>query len=207
MHLPDNTGNNPNMYPEGEFNTYSVRSNVLNNLLDTLAKDPSTVAIRDNIWELITANARNSSKKITDFQKAREAEATNTVTESKVDTTRITRAELKEMIKEAINEELARGACRITEAQKPQEAIDKLLATHLYKNKAFETACFTGDATKIMQIVDGTMEEKGLQTAGAKKLRNTIFMKTRGNAEISTGVGAFVAKILSVLIPPMRLTV
>ena len=109
---PNNDGGRPDMYPEGKFNAYSIRSNVLNNLLDSLVKDSSTETIRDNIWELITANARESSKNIIDFQKAREAEAAaaqsvGTVEEAKSNATRITKAELKEMIKEALREALA----------------------------------------------------------------------------------------------------
>ena len=111
---PDYDDGVPDLYPQGDFNAYSVRSNVLENLLDTLAKDPSTVAIRDNIWELIVANARSSSNKIVDFQKgleartnaAKEAEA-EAVEEAKSNTVRLTKAELKEMIKEALREELA----------------------------------------------------------------------------------------------------
>ena len=54
-----------------------------------------------------TANARSSSNKIVDFQKAREAEATSKISESAGNTIKLTKSELKEMIKEALREELA----------------------------------------------------------------------------------------------------
>ena len=105
---PDNDGGMSNIYPLGKFNTYTVRSNVLNNLLDNIAKDESTKEIRDHIWELITANAEDTSKKMAAFNRAKEAEAKSAapVEEAKA-AARISKAELKEMIKEALREELA----------------------------------------------------------------------------------------------------
>jgi hypothetical protein len=99
----------------------------------------------------------------------------------------ITKLELKNLIREALREELSKKP--LQEAPKSQEVIDQLLASKLYENKDFEQACFAGDAIKIMQIIDRTMEEYNLYTTGARKLRNKIFYMTRGNAKVSSGTG------------------
>ena len=104
-------------------------------------------------------------------------------------------SELKQIIKEAFREELNRDAALIeATAALPRAVIDQLLASKLYYNKDFETACFTGDGAAIMQIIDDTMEEENLYTAGAKKLRDNIFVKIRGNKRIPVNVGISIFK-------------
>lgn len=95
------------------------------------------------------------------------------------------KSELRSIIREMLREELATGNY-LTEGIAPE---DSLLATHICKNPDFETACMTGDATKIMAIIDSEMEAKNLYTAGAKKLRNDVFRMTRGNAKVPTKIG------------------
>ena len=51
---------------------------------------------------------------------------------------------------------------------------DKLLATHISNNPEFETACLTGNADKIIAIVNQEMEEHKLCTDGANKLKSDI---------------------------------
>lgn len=52
---------------------------------------------------------------------------------------------------------------------------NRLLATHISDNAEFEQACLSGDAKKIMAIVQSEMEKNNLYTNGAKKLRDDIF--------------------------------
>lgn len=102
-----NTGDNPNLYPEGEWNTRTVRIDILHNLLDTLSVEPSTKVVRDNIWELITDTAKESQKKVKAFYDARAAETNSAKSAGDVEEAyQITKAELKEMIKAALREEL-----------------------------------------------------------------------------------------------------
>ena len=51
---------------------------------------------------------------------------------------------------------------------------DRLLATHISNNPDFEAACLTGDADKIIQIVNLEMEKNELYTKGATKLKSDI---------------------------------
>ena len=110
-YAPDNDGGKPNLYPEGEWNIRTIRIDILHNLLDTLAVEPGTKAVRDNIWELIVDTAKESKKKVAAFydEKRAEADSANSIdtVEEANAATNITKAELKEMIKEALREELA----------------------------------------------------------------------------------------------------
>jgi hypothetical protein len=54
------------------------------------------------------------------------------------------------------------------------KAENHLLATHISNNPEFEAACLAGDANKILTIVDHEMEEHGLFTKGANKLKSDI---------------------------------
>ena len=51
---------------------------------------------------------------------------------------------------------------------------DHLLATHISNNPEFEAACLTGNADKIIAIVNREMEEHKLHTKGANKLKADI---------------------------------
>jgi hypothetical protein len=51
---------------------------------------------------------------------------------------------------------------------------DQLLATHISNNPDFEAACLTGDADKIIQIVNTEMEKNNLHTKGSNKLKSDI---------------------------------
>lgn len=66
---------------------------------------------------------------------------------------------------------------------------DKLLATHVSENQEFEIACLTGDATKIMCIIDFEIEKHDLHTKGAKKLHDDVFRMTRGQSKVSAKIG------------------
>lgn len=66
---------------------------------------------------------------------------------------------------------------------------DRLLATYISNNKEFETACMTGNAERILYIVNYEMEHNNLYTNGAKKLKNDIFRLTKGQATITSKVG------------------
>ena len=105
---PDRYTKNSNdgLYPEGEWNIRELRIDIMHNLLDTLPIEPSTKVVRDNIWDLIVDTAKESQKKVVAFYDEKEAEVDNTSTEDYVEEFKITKAELKEMIKEALREEL-----------------------------------------------------------------------------------------------------
>lgn len=66
---------------------------------------------------------------------------------------------------------------------------DRLLATHISDNKEFESACLSGDATKIMFIVNSEMEKHDLHTKGSEKLKKDILNKIKGQSKISLAVG------------------
>lgn len=51
---------------------------------------------------------------------------------------------------------------------------DQLLATHISNNPDFEAACLTGDADKIIQIVNTEMAKNNLHTKGSNKLKSDI---------------------------------
>lgn len=51
---------------------------------------------------------------------------------------------------------------------------DQLLATHISDNPEFEIACLTGDAEKIIAIINQEMEEHKLYTKGANKLKTDV---------------------------------
>ena len=100
------------------------------------------------------------------------------------------KSELRTMVQDVLKEELAKPEATPVKESNRFGADPDLLATHILNDPDFEAACYAGDATKIMQIIDTVIERDGLQTAGAKKLRNEIFLMTKGNAHIAVGVGA-----------------
>ena len=95
------------------------------------------------------------------------------------------KSELRAIIKEMLREELSTTMV-LTEGVAPAE---ELIATHVCNNPEFETACMTGDATKIMSIIDHEMEVNNMYTPGAKKFRNDVFYMTRGNARVPKKIG------------------
>lgn len=105
----------------------------------------------------------------------------------------MTKTELKQFIKECLQEELAKTK-QLTEAPLAAAAIDNLLATKIEEHPDFENACMTGDAAAIMQIVDSIMAEENLYSPGAKTLRNNIFRKTKGKPRIPVSIGADILK-------------
>lgn len=66
---------------------------------------------------------------------------------------------------------------------------NKLLATHIADNPDFEQACLSGDAEKIMYIVDYEMQHNNLYTKGSQKLKNDIFRLTKGQLKVSKKIG------------------
>ena len=98
----------------------------------------------------------------------------------------MTKTELREMIRECVKEELNKSTC-LTEARVAPE--ESLLATHVVKNPSFEAACLTGDASKIMDIVEFEMKSNNLHTKGAQKLHDDIFEKTKGLTKIPGKIG------------------
>ena len=66
---------------------------------------------------------------------------------------------------------------------------DRLLAAHIADNLEFTDACATGDAEKIMYIVNYEMEKNNLHTKGSKKLISDIFKMTQGQSKIPASVG------------------
>jgi hypothetical protein len=95
------------------------------------------------------------------------------------------KSELRSLIREMLREELTTGNY-LTEGVAPA---DSLIATHICKNPEFEKACMTGDAAKIMSIIDSEMEANNLYTPGSKKLRNDVLKMTRGNEKIPVRIG------------------
>jgi hypothetical protein len=70
-----------------------------------------------------------------------------------------------------------------------QKIENSLLATHISENAEFEQACLSGDATKIMYIVNSEMDKNDLHTKGSKKLQDDIFRMTKGQSRISSSTG------------------
>lgn len=97
----------------------------------------------------------------------------------------MTKSELRSIIKEVLKEELLKGSY-LTEAVTTD---DKLLATYVVKNPEFESACMSGDAVKIMSIIDQAMQDNNMMTKGARKLRDDVFVMTRGNARVPAKIG------------------
>lgn len=95
------------------------------------------------------------------------------------------KSELRTLIREMLREELTTGNY-LVEGIAPA---DSLIATHVCKDPEFEEACMTGNATKIMTIIDNAMEDNNLYTPGAKKLRNDVFRMTRGNDRVPSKIG------------------
>ena len=70
-----------------------------------------------------------------------------------------------------------------------QKIENDLLATHISENADFEQACLTGDATKIVSIINYEMEKHDLHTKGAEKLKKDILNKIKGQSKISLNAG------------------
>lgn len=66
---------------------------------------------------------------------------------------------------------------------------DRLLATHISNNADFEQACVSGNAKRIMEIVNSEMAKNNLHTKGSEKLKADIFRMTRGQQQVSSDVG------------------
>lgn len=99
------------------------------------------------------------------------------------------KSELRALLQEMLREELATGNYLtegLNEAHAPEQS---LLATHVTDCPDFEEACMTGDATRIMAIIDETMQLEGMMTPGAKKLRNDVFNMTKGSARVPRKIG------------------
>ena len=69
------------------------------------------------------------------------------------------------------------------------EIEDKLLATHVSNNSEFAAACLSGDAEKIIEIVNLEMIRNHLYTKGSVKLKNDILKMTQGKSQITTYLG------------------
>lgn len=67
---------------------------------------------------------------------------------------------------------------------------DRLLATHVADNPDFENACLTGNAKKIMYIVDEEIRKNRLYTKGANKLREDVFKMTQGKDKVPAYIGS-----------------
>jgi hypothetical protein len=98
----------------------------------------------------------------------------------------MTKSELKSLVRELLHEELCRMSLTEAVAVAPAE---ELLATHIVADPEFESACLSGNAFKILEIVDRTMEDKDMYTPGAKKLRNDIARMTKGYPKVPSKIG------------------
>lgn len=99
------------------------------------------------------------------------------------------KSELRSLIREMLREELLTCNYLTESLDEAATPADRLLATHVCKHPDFESACLTGDATRILAIVDETMEAKNMYTPGAKKLRNDIARFTMGQAKVPAKIG------------------
>ena len=66
---------------------------------------------------------------------------------------------------------------------------DRLLATHVSSNAEFETACLSGDGSKIMNIVETEMKKHNLFTKGSEKLKNDILTMLQGKEKVPAWIG------------------
>ena len=97
----------------------------------------------------------------------------------------MTKSELRSIIREMLREELTTGSY-LTEGVAPA---DSLIATHVCNNPEFEAACMTGNAAKIMAIIDHEMEANNMYTPGSKKFRSDVLRMTRGAAKVPAKIG------------------
>jgi hypothetical protein len=95
----------------------------------------------------------------------------------------MTKSELREMIRECIQEELANSDKALTEARAVPD--EKLLAYHLMTHPDFQSVCETGDIHAIIDFVDETIAASGLNTKGSQDLRTKILSKARGGDYVS----------------------
>ena len=69
------------------------------------------------------------------------------------------------------------------------EIKDRLLATHVVNNEDFTSACYAGDGTQIMAIVEAEMQKNKLFTPGSEKLKADIQRMLQGRAIVPISVG------------------
>ena len=70
-----------------------------------------------------------------------------------------------------------------------QKVENRLLATHIAQNPDFESACYTGDSTKILEIIDAEMTRNNLFTKGSQKLKADIVKMLQGRPKVSRYTG------------------
>ena len=97
----------------------------------------------------------------------------------------MTKSELRSIIREMLVEELVTGNYLLTESVN----VDRLIAKHVCDHPEFESACMTGDATKIMSIIDSEMKKNDLYTPGAQKFRDDVMRMTRGRGKVPAKIG------------------
>lgn len=97
----------------------------------------------------------------------------------------MTKGELRKMIQEVLYEELRTGTY-LTEAVAPAE---DLIATHVVEHPEFESACFSGDVAKVLEIFDSEVKKNNLDTPGSQKLRKEILYDARGKMKVPAKVG------------------
>jgi hypothetical protein len=99
------------------------------------------------------------------------------------------KSELRSLLREMLREELLTGRY-LTEGLTITEApANNLLATHVCTHPDFESACMSGDAVRILSIIDEVMEAKNMYTPGAKKLRNDVANMTMGKPKVPAKIG------------------
>ena len=69
------------------------------------------------------------------------------------------------------------------------EIQDQLLATHVVNNEDFTSACYAGNGTQIMAIVEAEMKKHNLFTKGSEKLKADILRMLQGKEHVSETVG------------------
>ena len=95
----------------------------------------------------------------------------------------LTKNELREMIREALREELNANN-KLTEArQVPEESV---LANHVGEDPDFEAVCLAGDAQGIMALIEEKMDALNMHTPGATKFHDTIKGMIGGKARLSS---------------------
>lgn len=79
---------------------------------------------------------------------------------------------------------------QVTKQNLGVEIENSLLATHITNNEDFEAACLTGNAEKIMNIVNSEMEKNNLHTKGSNKLRADIIKMLQGKSTVPANIGS-----------------
>lgn len=70
-----------------------------------------------------------------------------------------------------------------------QKVENRLLATHIAQNPDFESACYSGNSIKILEIIDTEMERNNLFTKGSQKLKADIVKMLQGRPKVSRYTG------------------